>query len=38
LAQEQGTFAPNEIKDRQKRAYYRPPGVEWTRNTTLTMA
>jgi hypothetical protein len=28
LAQEQGTFAPNEIKDRQKRAYYRPPGVE----------
>ena len=28
LAQEQGAFAPNEIKDRQKRAYYRPPGVE----------
>jgi len=37
LAQEQGKFAPNEIKDQQKRAYYRPPGVEWTRNTTLMM-
>lgn len=28
LAQEAGVTAPNEIADRQKRAYYRPPGVE----------
>ena len=28
LAREAGQFAPNEIEQRQKRAYYRPPGVE----------
>ena len=28
LAQAAGQNAPNEIEQRQKRAYYRPPGVE----------
>ena len=28
LAQAAGQFAPNEVVQRQKRAYYRPPGVE----------
>jgi hypothetical protein len=28
LAREAGEFAPPEIEERKKRAYYRPPGVE----------
>lgn len=28
LARESGQFSPDQIQERQKRAYYRPPGVE----------
>lgn len=28
LAREEGQFSPDQIEERQKRAYYRPPGVE----------
>lgn len=28
LAREAGQFSPDQIQERQKRAYYRPPGVE----------